>query len=163
MKLFYLTIFNEPNDKFISIVGLSKADFYNLLHKVETYMRITSIHGLHKDASQGGRALQLDERGRLLLTLIWMRQYSIETYISWTFQLHVNQVHSYAQSTLEVLYTCLKGSVCFPDVTTRLDQGANLRGRSIVVVIDGTEQQILKPSNSMNEKLVYSGKKKNIH
>lgn len=143
---------------FTLVVGISITNFNDLYSKVGNVLANTTVFGHIKGI--GGRAPKIDAQGRLLLTLIWMRHYTTESLLEWIFEIPAKQVHTYIRSSVGVLFTSLRNTLHFPSYSNRMRQSIPWRGRYIVIVIDGTEQHILKPHLSMFERLVYSGKKR---
>ena len=58
---------------------------------------------------------------------------------------------------LHLLFT---SKISFLNAFQRCQEGIDFKNQWVTIVLDGTEQQIYKPIDNENEKLVYSGKKK---
>lgn len=146
---------------FLTLVGLAMGQFQDLLLITSTQIENTTITDQNdKGVQSGGRPRSLSTRSQLMLTLIWLRQYCSESFLSWIFNITQSQVYTYTRATLRILHNSISHEVHFPTFHVRAQHGLKWRGRWITIVIDGAEQEVLVPSNTVQEKLCYSGKKR---
>lgn len=155
---FHQTLFYLPA-LFTTLVGLSILQFKDLYSKVKHKLLSNQLHDTSETKQKVGRPRILSGESQLCLTLLWMRQYPTESMLSWLFEIPTSLVYKYTRSTLEILYTYTVSSIQFPSYNYRMSHAVPFRGRYVVVLIDGTEQQICIPYYKDNEKKTFSGKK----
>ncbi len=137
----------KPQD-FLRLYGISYGLFETLLRQVSTYI---TNHKQAKPVSKRGRKSALGLADQLLLTLVYLRQYS--TFLSVGHQFGISE--SYAQKRFVYIRNILMKVVDLPDIKLlTLDKLTNKIG------IDVSEQPIERPLT--NQKQYYSGKKKDI-
>ena len=133
---------------FLRLYGISYGLFETLLGKVSAFIEDQKeVHPLSKRGRKSGLSLA----NQLLLTLVYLRQYS--TFLSIGHQFGISE--SYAQKRFVFLRTILMKVLDLPDI-----KQLNLDTLTNKIGIDVSEQPIERPL--INQKSYYSGKKKDI-
>lgn len=145
--LHYKKTASKPKD-FVRLYGISYGLFETLLSKVSSYIQNQKQA---KPVSKRGRKSALALADQLLLTLLYLRQYS--TFLSIGHQFGISE--SYAQKRFVYLRDILMKVVDLPDIKT-----LTLETLTNKIGIDVSEQPIERPLT--NQKQYYSGKKKDI-
>lgn len=151
-SLFYFPIL------FRSIIGITISDFYILLANVEKKLESTNIETEELKIGTGG-SRKFSSRTQLLMFLMYMRQYYTLCTIGWIFGTTQSVCYKYIHAALNVLYQHYTPKIFLPNRHIRRKFARLLRKKLIVVVIDGAEQQVSKPSIKEVEQILFSGKK----
>lgn len=157
-KSFHKTLFSEER-RFAELTGFTCKEF-QILHKrfKDDLMKI-SLDDPTEEKKGNGRNRLLNTESQLLLFLLWLRQYPVERFLSWIFNILPKQVYQYNRVTLIVFYNYYSQRLGWPNYQYRQRHGVHFRGVFVTVIGDGTEQQILISGNKYIEKNTYSGKK----
>lgn len=102
---------------------------------------------------------KLTKRDCLLMTLIYLRQYIPMSILSWLFQVSTATVSNVTSKMLDILDNALCIHLQRPKRQTRQENSVQFDDQEVVLVIDGAEQEVHKPSDKKKEQAVYSGKK----
>lgn len=145
--LHYKKTASKPQD-FVRLYGISYGLFETLLSKVSSYIQSQKQA---KPVSKRGRKSALVLADQLLLTLVYLRQYS--TFLSVGHQFGISE--SYAQKRFVYIRDILMKVVNLPD-----SKQLSLETLTNKIAIDVSEQPIERPLT--NQKQYYSGKKKDI-
>jgi len=144
----------------LKLLGITLSQFDELYHEVEEDLEsavLGSKSSEKRPKNQPGRSRQLSTRSQLLLFMLWIRQYPVEHMLGWLFGCSQSQISKYNATSLEVMYQYAKKHVIIPPELERHTAGVQFEGCLVTIIIDGSEQQIHRPSR--NEKKYYSGKK----
>jgi hypothetical protein len=111
----------------------------------------------------GGREASLTARDQLLLTVIWLRQYSVHEVLAYFFSVSPAAVSRYIGHVLPVLEAADKDTMRMPDPgrkrRRKLDELLK-DTPELVVVIDSFEQKVQRPAEATARDALYSSKKK---
>jgi len=150
---------------FYQIVGLTLPNFEDLKSRTSKLLEEVTLENKHKHVS--GRPRKLSAETQLLIALIYMRNYPTQLFMSWILNIAPSSLSIHINFVFNVLYKTFYSEVIIPkretiiirnDIALFMDNLAN-KIRNITVCIDGSEQQIYKPSDSGIEEFHYSGKK----
>jgi hypothetical protein len=130
-----------------------------------------SIVGIHQDQFEELlKILQQNDKDttnfsftpvqRLLLTMIWLRQYPSTRFLAWIFGVDKSTISRTIASMVELMWTSLQSKLEFPGIKTCVEHGRRLGKYFVTVVVDGSEQQILESVNTRKKNVTFSGKKK---
>jgi len=160
-----ITKLKSDNDIFYQIVGLRLHYYEDLKSRITKLIDNVTLSNKPKHAT--GRPRNISVEVQLLATLIYMRSYPTQLFISWIFDIPPSSLQAHINFVITILYETLYEAVFMPsrdviissqDYAYFNDIIAN-KTRCITVCIDGSEQQIYKPSDSTIEEFHYSGKK----
>jgi hypothetical protein len=160
---------------FRSFTGMNPAEFEALLADVtaaaerQCRRRRTTRRGTRRRrAAGGGHPFHHDLRGRLLLTLVWLRAYPTYEILGFLFDLHKGNAQRNVGAVLEVLDTLADFPFDRPDgdpsrrplgsVAAVMDAFPSVR-----LVIDTKEQRIQRPSGEFDAQKPYYSMKKKAH
>ena len=146
MKIFWKTLFTVPL-LFSEIVGLSINQFNELHQCLES--RFPTKY-----------CKRLGKQGKLLLCLIYMRQYCSQGFLAWIFGVSKSTISRNVESILSELEHITVSWLKFADYGERMKNSVTFRGAKLVLIVDGTEQQVSIPSKKLLEQACFSGKKK---
>ena len=100
---------------------------------------------------------------RLLLTLLWLRQYPSLKLLAWIFRIDPSTVSRTLLNVLDKLWRFLEPKLEIPStVTERMLTGKRIGMFFVIMVIDGAEQQVLESIHKYKKNITFSGKK-HIH
>lgn len=143
---------------FTVIVGITHEQFEWLLSQIQDQLERTRIGSCNETITNtAGRPRRIDAREQLLMFLVWMRQYPVLNFLAWLTGTSKSMVQKYNHTTLNVLFQYFDPLIHLPSKHIRQKHGSWLRGALITLVIDGTEQQVLRPLRTMLDKALYSG------
>jgi hypothetical protein len=110
----------------------------------------------------GGRDATLSERDQILLSVVWLRQYSVYEVLVYLFGTSSPAVSRYLAPVLPVLEQAGKDTMRVPDPgrKRRRNLDALLNAIPALVVIDSFEQKVQRPADPGTCDALYSGKKK---
>ena len=143
----YQQIFEQSDELFLRDVGLSKADFEQLLGKVTAYLAAQREKNPMK---KRGLKSTLSVADRLLLTLTYLRHYPTFAKLGKEFSICESYANKIYHQMLDILVRV------FP----MKNKKELLRNDLDTVVIDVTEQPIERPKQQQSQ--YYSGKKNAI-
>lgn len=106
-----------------------------------------------------GRARKYHTRTQLLMCLVFMRNYFTLFVMSWLFGGSQSSCAKYINACMEVLFDYYRIRIYLPNQQTRIRFGRIIRRKLITLIIDGAEQQVLRPLSKLLEQVLYSGKK----
>jgi hypothetical protein len=155
---------------FRSLTGMSPVEFEPLLTAFREAQdrlrrdRATTRRGEPRRRTAGaGHPFRLDDRHRLLMTLVWLRVYPTYELLGFFFGLHKRNAQLNVRAVLDVLGT-LDG---FPFERPSPDRKPLRSAAEVMtafpevrVIIDGKEQRVNRPTGYEAQKPYYSGKKK---
>jgi hypothetical protein len=94
-----------------------------------------------------------------LLILFWLRQYVPNFINSWIFEVSESSIDRYLWEIVSTMYNHFVTKLLFPSREERLRNSVNFRGFVLVMVIDGTEQQMVCHIDKLISESTRSGKK----
>jgi hypothetical protein len=164
MRYEYLS---EHATVFRSMTGLSVSEFDQMVIEVAPNYETTERERLARPdrlrAPGAGHPFELDYRDRLLLTMIWLRQYPTGEVLGYFFGVSEPTARRTVKRVLPALEAAGRATFRWPD---------RKKGRSlpeilkdcpeVAVVIDSFEQRIRRPKDKGKADENYSGKKKQI-
>jgi hypothetical protein len=92
--------------------------------------------------------------------MIWLRQYPSLKLLAWIFGVDASTICRTIQDVTKELWNSLGPKLQFPSLVERIEHGKRLGKYFIVLVIDGSEQQILESVVKKKGNITFSGKKK---
>ena len=134
-SVFHLTLFDSESD-LINLSGFNKSEFEKLEKRFANTLLDTCLSDPTRTKNAAGRYRSLSAR-----SLLWIRQYPVERFLQWIFNIPQKQVYQYNHATLYVMFEYYSPLLQMPDFNTRKQNGIKFYGVLITVVIDGTEQQ----------------------
>jgi hypothetical protein len=146
------------------VTGVKSSELDVLCNRFEEDLLMTTLHEPYrrKDCKRG-KVREISTRSQILLFLIWIRHYPVERLLAWIFALNKKLVHTYNSGTLFVFYRYYMNKCKFPSREFRVGHSTRLRGALVIIlVVDGTEQQVLVSQDKLIEMATYSGKKNDI-
>lgn len=126
------------------------------LHKWQ-YFKLKNI--IHPSFVQHKRPRKFSLDELLLLTLIYMRQYVTQLFLSWIFDVSETTISRSIETVHEIMYDKLSSNIIIPPRAQRELNVSLFDGKIVSLIIDGAEQEVYKPSEKKVEQAVYSGKK----
>jgi hypothetical protein len=128
------------------LIGLSLTQFDNLFSKINWNQETSNQYFSHTES--------------LVITLLWMRQYPTLKFLAWIYQCDSSTIGRVITNTLNKLWEFTKNIIRVLPFTTRLLTAKNIWKYLVVMVIDGTEQNIYQSSKKIQANITFSGKKK---
>lgn len=157
---------SRRSQAFRSLIGLSKEEFDSLYEsladKIDTYEAGRLNHHERKRAIGGGGQYKHDARNRLLMAMIWLRNYPTYDVLGFLFDLNKSNISRNLKPILAVLSQELGADIQWPDKTQGRRKLAQFMQDfpEVVAIVDATEQAIQRPKDYETQKAHYSGKKK---
>jgi hypothetical protein len=127
-------------------VGITFTEFYELFNKLDW-----------SDISQNQIIPSIQ---RLLITLIWMRQYCTFKFLAWIFHCDHTTIGRIVNQILDKLWTITQSTITIPSLSTRISTSKRVWKYLVVMITDGTEQQIYQSTKKQQANITFSGKKK---
>jgi len=152
---------------FRSTTGLEVSEFDQSAVDIAPYYEITERERLaYPDrirAPGAGHPFELDYRDSLLLTVIWLRQYSTNEVLGYFFGVSEPTARRTVKRLLPALEAAGRATFRWPDWKHGRDLPEILEDcPELAVVIDTFEQRIRRPKDKKKAADHYSGKKKQV-
>jgi hypothetical protein len=151
---------------FRALTGLSIKEFETLYEQTASAIEDYDESRLNQRERQreigAGSQYTHDVRNRLLMGMIWLRQYPTYEVLGFIFDLHKSNVCRNLQGVLAVLREQLRDEVEWPDKTHRKQKMEQFMEEftEVAAIVDATEQPTQRPQDAEAQKQYYSGKKK---
>jgi hypothetical protein len=151
---------------FRALTGLSIQEFETLYEQTASAIEDYDESRLNQRARQreigAGSQYTHDARNRLLMGMIWLRQYPTYEVLGFIFDLHKSNICRNLQGVLAVLREQLRDEVEWPDKTHRKQKMEQFMEEftEVAAIVDATEQPTQRPQDAEMQKQYYSGKKK---
>jgi hypothetical protein len=151
---------------FRALTGLSIQEFETLYEQTASAIEDYDESRLNQRARQreigAGSQYTHDARNRLLMGMIWLRQYPTYEVLGFIFDLHKSNICRNLQGVLAVLREQLRDEVEWPDKTHRKQKMEQFMEEftEVAAIVDATEQPTQRPQDAERQKQYYSGKKK---
>lgn len=133
---------NKDEATFQIIVGHDSSVVKTLLKEIGSHLnKVVLKDGTCKMINTRPRLL--NEKEMLLLTLIWCRQYPVESYLAWMMGVSETTINLTIQRTMKILADHLKDRIQIPNRAQRDKHAKAFAGTLITVsaVVDGTSQE----------------------
>lgn len=134
---------------FHSIIGITQEQFSDLFQKLSW-----------KETSGGSSNFSLTPTQRLLVTMIWLCQYPSLNMLAWIFGVDPSTICRTISAVTQQMWKALGPKLQIPDLVERLSLCRKLGKYIIVMIVDGSEQQILESVVKRKSNITFSGKKK---
>jgi len=111
----------------------------------------------------GGHPFALEARDQLLLSVIWLRQYSVQVVLGYLFGVSHSTVGRILRGWLPILAASGRDSLRQPDPGRKRRRSLEalvLAVPELAVIVDSFEQRVQRPSDPQEANDYYSGKKK---
>jgi hypothetical protein len=151
---------------FRALTGLSINEFETLYEQtasaIESYEESRLSQRKRKREIGAGSQHTHDARNRLLMGMIWLRQYPTYEVLGFIFDLHKSNICRNLKGVLAVLREQLGDAISWPDAARRkqkMDQFME-EFAEVAAIVDATEQATQRPQDEEAQKKHYSGKKK---
>jgi hypothetical protein len=152
---------------FKAMTGLDLPEFDTLVRDILPRYSAAEQNRLarpqRKRAIGAGHPFTLDARDQLLLTLVWLRQYSLHEVLAYLFALSDSTVSRYIARMLPLLEASGRDTMRMPDPGKKRRRNLDALLWStpeLAVVIDSFEQRVQRPRERAEANCLYSGKKK---
>jgi hypothetical protein len=151
---------------FRALTGLSHNEFEALYEQIASTIEHYDESRLNARERQreigAGSQYKHDVRNRVLMAMIWLRQYPTYEVLGFIFDLHKSNVCRNLHGVLAVLREQMGGEIEWPDKTRRRQKMEQFMGEfaEVVAIVDATEQPTQRPQEEEAQKQHYSGKKK---
>ena len=146
---------------FRTMTSLDKKEFEDLCKVFaiawEEYKTIND----HKDESKGGRKpILITPEDKLFFILFYIKLYPLQEIIGYLFGMSQSQANYWIHTLTAVLKMALKSQGYLPERIPQQMAEELAREASQDLAIDGTERRRQRPTESEQQRLSYSGKKK---
>jgi hypothetical protein len=151
---------------FRALTGLSIDEFEGLYeqtaNRIEQYDESRLRERERQREIGAGGQYTHDARNRLLMAMVWLRQYPTYEVLGFIFDLHKSNICRNLKSVLVVLREELGDEMEWPDKTRRRQKMEQFMEEftEVVAIVDATEQPTQRPQDEERQKQHYSGKKK---
>lgn len=151
---------------FRSLTGLKVEEFDEIYSEIEPAYQLAEKKRLSKPdrkrAIGAGGKFKHDLRTRLLMGLIWLRQYPTYEVLGVLFDLHKSNICRNLKIMLKLLQEQTAMDVRWPDKRRPKKHLEDMLADfpSLEFIVDATEQPIYRPRGKEAQKPYYSGKKK---
>lgn len=98
--------------------------------------------------------------GKTLLLLLWLRQYPVDAFTEWIFGISEGSFVKYRWQIVFQLCCQYTDTFTFPQKEERQKYSVKFRNKTVVMVVDGTEQQCIAHVDRNISRTTRSGKKK---
>lgn len=163
MELSYHRIKNNAI-KLISLTGLKKEEFESLLitfeKKWDEYILHWTIEGKKRirTPSYSGNGVVPKAEDKLFFILFYYKQYPIQELMGASFRMSQPQANTWIKLLEMILYKSLKEVKVIPERNGLRLKHVIKDGQ--ILIIDGVERLIVRPSDDDEQKEHYSGKKR---
>lgn len=134
----------KSDEIFRSVIGLTKDHFQSLCNQIVLSRNTTSM----------------TKEEALMLFLIHYRHGLSIRVMSWLFDVCPKTVTNIINDVTEDMYKWAQTKITMASWSERDMDSVRFRNKTIVVMLDGTEQRVQRPKSKDYDRLVYSGKKK---
>jgi transposase len=157
------------------MTGITLEEFQPLLEEVQPRFDAVEQQRLKREqrkrAPGGGAKPRWDLRGRLLMTLVWLRLYLTCEAVGVLFDVDKGTVSRYTHPVLLILRDLGADTLGWPEEAQVLLAGEEPNDApsepppppscpDMVAIVDATEQRVERPQDHATQKAHYSGKKK---
>jgi len=153
------TKLSNSETMFSSLIGLSIESFNQLHSLIKDELESTVLSSPNKEKTGPGTKRKLSSYDQLLLLLLFLRQYPIESLLAFIFDISQSSVSFYINHSLDILHSHMSKKIIWPSYESRNEKAVCLSGAKVTIIIDGSEQQICTFSNKQLEQFFYSAKK----
>ena len=166
MILRYAYLHSYPT-VFLKLTGLRVKEFDSLVDELEPVLLDAETQRLTRANRQrapgGGLRPTLDSRDRLLLTVIWLRQYPTHDVLGYLFGVSQPTVGRYLEHVLPILSQSGRDSMRRSDLGRKRRRSLEMLlvdVPELALVVDSFEQRIQRPKTAADREGWYSGKKR---
>lgn len=166
MSLNYVHLSKHPS-VFVTMTGLHIDEFDALADEILPLHAQAERRRLHrpkrKRAIGAGHPFGLVPRDQLLLTLVWLRHYPINTVLGYLFEVSESSARRAVLSMLPLLEQTGRDSMRLPQPSKRHRRSFDALLNDLpelLVVVDSFEQRVQRPVSPTEAHGYYSGKKK---